>query len=237
MADKIGVDRELELDWGLLEPTIAVAVRRTRATMLEKCGSAMAADEIAADFMEFLWLNRHKYDSATAAQNTWADAFLRNRSMQLVDEYRRDANRYVSLDSMTAGGGDTAYEVPDDTADTHAAALASAEIEAALGDLARRLNRDPVAQLVLVELATPSPEVRAATVAYEAQHGLRVTTTPSDVICAVYNLRPSIVSIATARVRSVLSGQSHASANPSSAANLRTATIPVTGFMELRHAA
>ena len=42
MADKIRVDQEL--DWGLLEPTIAVAVRRTRATMLEKCGSAMAAD-------------------------------------------------------------------------------------------------------------------------------------------------------------------------------------------------
>ncbi|WFS63986.1 hypothetical protein LF599_07430 [Pseudodesulfovibrio thermohalotolerans] len=233
MADKIGV----ELDWGLLEPTIAVAVRRTRATMLEKCGSAQDGDEIAADFMEFLWLNRHKYDAKIAAQNTWADAFLRNRSMQLVDEYRRDANRYVSLDSMSAGGGDTEYEVPDDTADTHAAAMASAEIEAALGDMVRRLNGDPVAQLVLVELAAPSPEVRAATSAYEAQHSISVSMTPCDVICAVYNLRPLIVSIAMARVRAVLSGQSPASAKSSSSANLRTAPITVTNHMEVCRAA
>lgn len=236
MADKIGVG--LELDWGLLEPTIAVAVRRTRATMLEKCGSSMAADEIGIDFMEFLWLNRHKYDFATAAQDTWADAFLRNRSMQLVAEYRIDANRFVSLDSMTTAGGDaeagsSAYEVQDDSADNHAAAMASSEFEAALCDLARKLNGDPVAQLVLVELAAPSPEVRAATAAFEAQHGISVTTTPCDVICAVYNLRPSIVSIAMARVRSVLSGKSHASAKSSSSANLRTATIPVHNRLEV----
>ena len=165
---------------------------------------------------------------------------MRNRSMQIVDEFRRDANRFVSLDSMTAGGGDagsSAYEVQDDSADTHAAALGADEIEAALGDMARKLNGDPVAQLVLVELAAPSTEVRAATVAYEAQHGLRVTTTPCDVICAVYNLRPSIVSIAFARVRAVLSGQSPASDKSSSSANLRTAPIPVTDFLEVCRAA
>lgn len=47
MADKIGV----ELDWGLLEPTIAVAVRRTRATIVEKCGSAQDGD----DSPQILW--------------------------------------------------------------------------------------------------------------------------------------------------------------------------------------
>jgi hypothetical protein len=163
--------------------------------------------------------------------------------MQIVDGYRRDANRFVSFDSMTTSGGDvgsSAYEVQDDSADTHAVALGADEIEAALGDLARRLNGDPVAQLVLVELAAPSPEVRAATAAFEAQHGLRVTTTPSDVICAVYNLRLSIVSIALARVRAVLSGQASAAVESSAAAH-RPVTIhspiTVTNHMEVCRAA
>jgi len=43
--------------------------------------------------------------------------------------------------------------------------MAAVEFEAALGAMARKLNGDPVAQFVLIELADPSPEARAATIA------------------------------------------------------------------------
>ncbi|MGE4192232.1 MAG: hypothetical protein AB7E51_02465 [Pseudodesulfovibrio sp.] len=212
MADRTGRN-EVELDWSLLRPTIAVAVRRTRAIMNSKCGSAQAADEIEADFMAFIWTNREKYDPAVAAQNTWAEAFLRNRSMQVVADYRRDSARYVSLDALS-GNASTHFapefsgpdpEIPDNTAQDPAVAVESKE--EAIADMLRRLNGDPVAQLCLIELVDPCPDVQAAKAAYDERHGRRSSVVPTEAIASVYDLHRSIVSIAISRVRAILSGE------------------------------
>jgi DNA-directed RNA polymerase specialized sigma24 family protein len=223
MADRTGRN-EVELDWSLLRPTIAVAVRRTRAIMNSKCGSAQAADEIEADYMAFLWTNREKYDPAVAAQNTWAEAFLRNRSMQVVSEYRLDAARYVSLDVLS--GHSTPHsapefsgpdpEIPDHTAADPAAAVESRED--AIAEMLRSLNGDPVAQLCFLELVDPCPEVQAARAAYDERRGRRSSIVPTEAIASVYDLHRSIVSIAISRVRAILSGEQPAT----SPAQIRT---------------
>ena len=197
----------VELDWKLLEPTIKVAARRTMTQMRQKTGSALRFDEIRADFMGFLWEQRGKYDESIAKQNTWAEGFLHYRVMQLVSDYCDNTFRFVSLDTLTGrttGDDYTPADIPDEKADTP---MAKEELDAAIGDMVRKLNGDPVAQLVVIEMVDPSPEVRVATARYEAGHGRRTTTTPTAAIAEVYSLHRAIVSLAKTRVRAVLSGQ------------------------------
>lgn len=254
MANKTGRN-EVELDWSLLRPTIAVAVRRTRAIMMSKFGSAMDADDLDADFAAYLWMNREKYDQDIAAQNTWAEAFLRNRSMQVTKAYQRDGARYVSLDTLSGtshtnsapefSGPD--HEIPDNTAQDPAVAVESRE--EVIADMLRSLNGDPVAQLCLIELVDPCPEVQAARAAYDELHGTRSSVVPTAAIATVYDLHREIVSIAISRVRVVLSGKQPAT-SPAQVRTRRTARngnenqallfrspVATANALEVRHAA
>lgn len=199
-----------ELDWKLLEPTIKVAARRTMAMMKQKTGSAMRFEEIRADFMSFIWEKRAKYDPGLAKQNTWAEGYLRNRTLQLVSDYCDNTFRFVSLDTLTGrttGDDYTPADIPDEKSENP---MAKDELDAAIGDMIRQLNGDPVAQLVIMEMVDPSPEVRLATARHEAKYNLKTNITPTSAIAEVYNLHHSIVSLAKARVRAVLSGQAPA---------------------------